>query len=522
MRSSSFPPRRFAIATILAIGFFSLCWSKTPAVETDSTDSTDAALAAALESIQAADLQTHVDYLADDRLEGREAGSPGGHAAGDYLAEQLRQLGLKAAGDDGRFFQPFEPNFRNVLGCLEGSDPQLRDEFILIGAHYDHIGYGAKGSLGGRGEIHNGADDNASGTAGVLEMAEAFCTLPDPPRRSILFVFWDAEEKPLLGSKHWVAHPTTPIDKVVFAINVDMIGRLREDKLTLFGSRSGYGLRRLVSRNNDSALVIDFTWTMFANSDHHPFFQRGVPVLFLHTGPHADYHRPTDDAQLLNGPGMRRSARLGFRVAHELANQDPITGFRAASRGESPKTQKELLARQSGGPLRFGAAWGTDQPDSAGVRLETVRDGSPAKRAGIVPGDEIMEFAGRPIRSSDDLMAAVALAVNPAVVVVRRENEDEPLSLQVELAGRPLRWGIRWRTDDAAPGAVILTRVTPGTPAGLAGLEVGDRIYRVNGRDFTDENQFADRLRELEGSVELLVERHGQLRTFTVQLEPAA
>ena len=145
-----------------------------------------------------------------------------------------------------------------MLAILQGSDPKLRDQVIVVGAHYDHLGYGGRASLGPYGYIHPGADDNASGTAAVLELAKAFTILSAPPKRSILFAAWDAEEKGLLGSKYWVAHPTVPLEHVVAAVNLDMVGRLRDDHLIVFGARSGYGWRRLLSSQNDDRPAVGF------------------------------------------------------------------------------------------------------------------------------------------------------------------------------------------------------------------------------------------------------------------------
>jgi hypothetical protein len=166
---------------------------------------------AALESIKADELGRQVAKLADPAMEGREAGTRGGHAAGEYLADYYARLHLRGGGENGTFFQPFDPDCRNVLALLPGSDAKLRNQVIVVCAHYDHIGYGGRGlSLDGYGEVHPGADDNASGTSAVLELAKAFTILSEPPRRSILFANWDGEEKGLLGSKHWVVDPTVP------------------------------------------------------------------------------------------------------------------------------------------------------------------------------------------------------------------------------------------------------------------------------------------------------------------------
>ena len=191
-----------------------------------------------------------------------------------------------------------------MLSVLPGTDPELKDRFIVIGAHYDHVGLGTKRtSLGGIGQIHNGADDNASGSAAVLEVAEALAGSSQlDHRRSILFVFWDAEELGLVGSKYWTAHPTIPVEAIDMALNVDMVGRLREDRLVVFGSRTGVGLRHFAVKHNTQLkrpMALDFNWDLLANSDHYPFFAKDIPVLFLHTGLHGQYHRPGDDADLI-------------------------------------------------------------------------------------------------------------------------------------------------------------------------------------------------------------------------------
>ena len=183
-------------------------------------------LQAALDSITAPELQKFVETLADDTFEGREAGSRGGRAAGNYLLEQMEKRGLKPAGTDGGYVQEFGRGYRNLLGIVEGSDEKLKKEIIVVGAHYDHVGYGSRSnSFGPLGLIHNGADDNASGSSGLLELMEAVQKLPRAPKRSILFVYWDGEEKGLLGSRHWTSAPTLPLERVKFCVNVDMIGR---------------------------------------------------------------------------------------------------------------------------------------------------------------------------------------------------------------------------------------------------------------------------------------------------------
>ena len=473
---------------------------------------------AALESIKADDLGRYVGHLAAPALEGREAGTRGGIAAGDYLADHYARLHLHGGGEQGGFFQPFAPNFRNVLAVLPGSDPKLRDQVIIVCGHYDHIGYGGRGlSLDGYGDVHPGADDNASGTSAVLELAQAFTILSAPPKRSILFANWDAEEKGLLGSKYWVANPTVPIDRVVAGLNLDMIGRLRDNHLILIGTRSGCGWRRLLSSHNDAGFKIDFPWELKANADHYSLFEHDIPVLLFHTGMHQNYHRASDLAKFINTQGMKEITRMLFGVVYELADGPTTPAFRAAAREETPETEKGLLDQAERPVERLGVGWIEDAAVSGGVVVSSVAPDSPAGRAGLRPGDRIVRIAGRDIRSDDDFFAAVSQAANPAVLNVSRPGEKKPLELTVKLAGIPLRWGMMWRVDDAEPGTVILTHVVRGSSAAGAGLAAGDRIYQVGGHDFADEAAFVGLTKTRAESLPLLVERDGRLRHVTLQ-----
>ena len=476
---------------------------------------------AALSSIQSAELQQHVEYLADDDRAGREAGKAGGREAAEYLRARLAELGLQGAGVDGGYFQPFGDDYRNLLARIEGSDPELKDQYVVAGAHYDHVGRGSRqNSLVTVGWIHNGADDNASGTSALLELAEAFTMLPQPPRRSILFFFFDAEEKGLLGSKHWLARPTVPLEQVDAMLNVDMVGRLRNDKLIIFGSRTGYGLRRMMSRQNDGPdLAIDFSWDMLPIADHYPFFDRGIPVLMFNTGVHDQYHKQTDDAHLINSMGIERVTRLLFGTVYDLADQQSTPEFRTAARRETEKTRLGFHERFPGQIDRLGATWDEASTTGPGVRLSRIRWGSPAHRGTLRSGDQIVRIGRREISNSEELAAALMRADSPADVLVRRRGSREPVELSVELTGTPLRLGITWRSDDAEPGSVILTQVIPGSPAARAGLQSGDYVYQIDGRDFADELEFGQAARSLEGPIKMLVERDGRLRSVEINLE---
>lgn len=472
-------------------------------------------------SIKAEELRNHIDVLADDSFEGREAGSRGGRAASIYLLKQFQKHQLQPAGDDGGYFQEFQNGCRNVLGALEGSDPVLKQQFIIVGAHYDHVGYGSRrNSYGPIGYIHNGADDNASGVAGLLELIEAVKTLETPPQRSILFAFWDGEEKGLWGSKHWVQHPTVPLDRIAFAINIDMIGRMKDSTVLVYGARTGSGLRREISlHNRDTGLAVLFDWEMKENSDHHPFFANEIPVIMFHTGLHGDYHRPSDDAHLINSQGAEQTSRLMFNVLLGMANRPENFAFREASRYESPADGERLERPAVGRKPRLGIAWKPAGEADEEVIVDRVEARSPGAAAGLQPGDRIVEFDGTKVQGEGALRKRILAAKSETKVVVQR-GQDAPVTLPVTLAGGPVRIGISWRTDAAEPSTAILTEVVPGSAADEAGLKVRDRLYAIDGRDFSSSEELQA---ALAGSsrLSLLVERDGRLRTIQIEL-PAA
>ena len=474
----------------------------------------ESAITAAAASIRTTDVTRHVQVLADDSFEGREAGSRGGRAIGVYLGEQFQKAGLLPAGVGRTYFQPFGAGYRNILGLVKGSDPKLKEEVVIVSAHYDHVGYGNRqNSLGPIGFIHNGADDNASGVAGLLEIAEAIGKLPQPPRRSILFVLWDGEEKGLLGSKHWLEQPTVPLHQVTLMINMDMIGRLRSSRVEVYGTRTTHGLRRTLARSNESlGLQLDFDWEIKENSDHYSFYARGIPVLMLHTGLHDDYHRPSDDAELVNAEGARSVSELLLRTVLGVADADTRMRFRTAAARETPSTRSTLEYVLPAPPSRLGIRWDPAADSSSGVRVIAVTSGSAAERAGLHSGDRIVELAGHEITSGDALRAAVLSADSPADARVLRSGAKEPEPIKIPLTGKPARVGISWRIDDAEPGVAVVTRVLAGSPAAKAGLRALDRIYSVNRTNFASDAEFAALMRS-EGALELLVERNGQLKS---------
>ena len=209
---------------------------------------------------------------------------------------------------------------RNVLGVLPGSDPELKNEVIIISAHYDHLGVRC-------GQVYNGADDNASGTASMLELARVLASRKQRPRRTILFAAWDGEEKGLLGSSHWTQSPTFPIGQVVAVLNLDMIGRLRSDKLMVLGSGSSEQLSDIIHSRADRAKLKLLEWEMGGNSDHWPFYLVKIPSVTFCTGIHRDYHAPTDDIERVDFDGLERVARLALGLVSELGNREARVEF---------------------------------------------------------------------------------------------------------------------------------------------------------------------------------------------------
>ena len=415
-------------------------------------------MAAARSSIQAEDAKRHICALADDALEGREGGSRGGRAAGSYIISHLEKLGLEPAGDNGSYYQQFG-GMRNILALARGSDPAVANELIVVGAHYDHVGYGNSGnSYGPFGFVHNGADDNASGVAGLIEVAEAMQHLPGRPRRSILFAFWDGEEKGLLGSYHFVRVRPALLAQmsIAFSINLDMIGRLRGERLEIFGARTSEGLRAAVVQSNNrpgaQPLELAFDWAIDEDSDHYPFIVAKIPTVMFHTGLHDQYHRPSDDVQLINFEGIEPVARLTLDFLTVLANDPgPPRSFRAQARSESDATKRALEATTS-------------------------------------------------------IAAASQTATQTAL------NQGQPALNQ-----RP-RWGIGTRADPGEPGNPVIVRITAASPAAQAGVMLGDRVIAIDGTAVTNQADMVARLAAAGSSVAIDVDRKGRV----VRLDMAA
>lgn len=489
-------------------------------------------LDAARTSITSSELHGHVSVLADDMLEGREAGSRGGLAAAKYIIQRLRDAKLEPAGNHGAYTQPFLHNHQNLLAVLPGSDKELAGEYILVGAHYDHVGYGSRrNSYGPWGYIHNGADDNASGVAAVLEVIDALVQTGHRPRRSILFAFWDGEEQGLLGSRHWKHNPTVPLTSVRTAINIDMVGRLTDGRIEVGGTRSAIGARRLLSSESLSDEVwLDFSWEYKNNSDHWTFFEAGIPSLYLHTGLHDDYHRPSDDVEKLNIDGIRLVSGYLLQQLSTLADTDALPSYRPEATRETPATQRQSEQPLAAIALRLDFAWEYVPSVPSVVRVQQVPWGSNAQQAGVTAGDRIVAVNGLPIRSESTLPAIALQSDSPISLDIQRLGTEAIQTVTLPLVGSPTRLGLSWRADPAEPNSVYVTRVVPHSPAALAGIQLHDRIYEFNGQRVSGANELLQSVRSMldhgEQTLTCLIETRGTIREITIQLgtpkEPAS
>ena len=463
-------------------------------------------------------LQKHVEVLADDSFEGREAGTRGGRAAAGYLVQCLQQWGLTPAGENESYFQDFDHGFRNVLAEIRANGPLQESGTIVVCGHYDHVGLGNRSnSYGPIGLIHNGADDNASGVAGLLELARCLVRFQSSLKKSVLFIFWDGEERGLLGSRYWLEHPTLALDKVDLVLNVDMIGRLREKRLEVLGTRSGFQLRQLVSRQNrDSQLEIDFIWKLTANSDHYPFIEHGIPAMMFHTGLHEDYHRPSDETHLLNLAGLEQVTRLLRRVVWQACQQAPEFRYRDAWQEETDSNRQALEAESLAPSPRLGVQW-DDDDTATGLRLISVTRDLPASRAGLQSRDLIVALNGQQITDSRHFQTSILTHAVPIVLSVQRPAGPEVYEMTIELNGKPQPFGITWREDPAEPGVAIVTRVAVGSRAAAAGLRVADRLYEVSGNQWHSGKQLSHWLNRLPTPLPLLVERNGCLRILVLK-----
>jgi hypothetical protein len=377
----------------------------------------------------------NVYWLADDARQGRGLGSEGLAKAGLWLEEQFKDIGLEPAGDDGGYrhvfgvpiADPSNPHAQkgfvyafNVMGRIRGNGEL--EGVVLIGAHYDHLGFGGEGSLEPDSRaIHNGADDNASGTAALLEAARQLQERRGQLRRDVVVMAFSAEERGLVGASNIVRTPPEGLamEDVIAMLNMDMVGRLRDDRLSVLGGDSAEEWDDLVGPLCDRyGFECSIGGDGFGSSDQSAFFAADIPVLHFFTGTHSEYHKPSDDADLINAEGAVRVAWLVSDVAGSVANRPGELTLVKTSDG--PQRRMALKARLGTIPDYAGPADG-----SPGLLLSDVRPDSPAEAAGLQRGDVIVQIGEMEIAGVQDYMVVLSEA-NPgdsAPVVVVRDGE---------------------------------------------------------------------------------------------------
>jgi Peptidase family M28/PDZ domain len=312
---------------------------------------------------------------------------------------------------------------KNVIGVLEGEGP-LKEETIVVGAHYDHLGHGGDGSLQpGSKEIHNGADDNGSGSAGLLELVRRLAGRKEKLPRRIVFMAFTGEERGLLGSAHYVKTPLFPIEQTVVMFNLDMIGRMEQSKLTVYGTGTSHFWDQRVDEAGAAAgLTLIKKPEGFGPSDHSSFYAKKIPVLHVFGGLHADYHRPSDDVEKLNVPGMRQATDF-FETLIVQAAQAPTKPDYIEIQG------KAELARTGSRPY-FGSIPDFNS-DQKGYAIMGTAPGGPSDKAGIKAGDVIIQLGDQKIGSLDDFDLALRKfkAGDQADVTVRREGQEVKLKV---------------------------------------------------------------------------------------------
>ncbi len=387
-------------------------------------------------------IRRDIEYLSADRLEGRGTGTPGLDTASFWAAQRYSALGLKSYAPG--FLQTYTARSamlahmgglnavqtQNVVAYQPGSDARVRNQVIVIGAHLDHLGRSPASALDpeAKDAIRNGADDNASGSAVVLELARLISARP--LRRTVVFVNFSGEELGLLGSQYFVEHSPVPVDSIVAMLNFDMVGRLRSDELMALGAGTAREWPAIIdSANAAVGLRVRAFGDGFGASDHASFFAKNMPVLHFFTNTHTDYHRATDDADKVNAAGAAKIVALAEQVARELDRRDSRLSF---VRAAAPAP----VAATAGSQVYLGSIPDMGSPEIKGLKLTGVRAGSPADSAGIKAGDIIVAFGGKAVSDLQTYSDAMYSHKPGDVVDIVVMRDGQRLTLSVKLGRR--------------------------------------------------------------------------------------
>jgi S1-C subfamily serine protease len=423
---------------------------------------------------------------------------------------------------------------KNVVGVLEGSGP-LADETIVLGAHYDHVGYGFSGGFGGTSTfggvgafgspplrqaaklVHHGADDNASGTVTVVELARRFAAHPERRGRRLVFLAFTAEESGLIGSAYYGRHPVFPLEKTAAMVNFDMVGRLQDDRVEVTGVGTAKGLEALVDRlASQHRFKLSKVQSGFGPSDHQSFTLRGVPALEFFTGFHEQYHMPTDRVETINVGGVRRIADMVTELVTELGTQAQRLEYVKVTT-PYPRTTSLWSLTSS-----FGVA-PHPSDHKGGILVQTVFENTPAARAGLKAGDRIIAVGGQAAEDLPAYLRAVRTLPPGERVEVFAVRGDRPQKFVVELtklntAQAATAFGVT--AGAGTSDGLRVARVTDGSTAAKAGLKSGDRIVELAGKPASGGVEAMQNLLGLTSGdrVELAFERDGTVHKATVEL----
>ena len=346
------------------------------------------------EDLNESDIKQHIMYLSSDELEGRFPGTKGSELAIDYIASNFKNYKL-APFQDNSFLQFFDfsnlenekSRVANVIGLIPGN--KNKDEFIVIGAHFDHLGYGGahSGSLDiGSKEIHNGADDNASGVAGILELAHKLSLNRGLLNRSIVFIAFNAEEQGIFGSKYFINNSQIPKDKIITMINLDMIGRLRNLSLNVSGTGTSPYFNEILDKTSSAHMLnLNKNPEGFGPSDHASFYSNNIPVLSFFTGGHQDYHKPSDDWDKINFSGQKKVLSMVYDILLLIDSKNIRPIFTEAGPKSSPATPR----------VRMNVTFGfmpSYTRSGKGLGVDGVRSEGPAGKAGMKKNDVIIKI----------------------------------------------------------------------------------------------------------------------------------
>ena len=404
-----------------------------------------------LSAQQQDDMRRAVEYLASQELGGRFPATAGDTLASEYIASQLRSLKLKPIVKEKKnqgFYHNFsfvkaeqERKTHNIIAVIPGKDKRLKHEYIVVGSHYDHLGLGGKDSGSRRPDtlgVHPGADDNASGDAVVLQLAKHFKKVRSP--RSIIFAFFGAEEQGLIGSKNfleWMKHAddqriNLPADLkgIVAMVNLDMVGRMRDHAMSVSGTGTSSEFKAIAESVAElTKLNISSTPDGYGPSDHASFVAVDIPVLFLTTGGHMEYHTPDDVPSTLNYDGMQQTLEFSQELITRLANLPETPDYISVP---SSNTMKHAKFKVTLGlmPDVMGAS------RIPGLRADIVVAGKPAHEAGIRSGDIIQEIDGKPVKNMDEYMQRLSELEPDTTIPVKVLRGEELITFQVHLRKR--------------------------------------------------------------------------------------